>query len=82
MQLLSVELPPLKISILATLWSTLIFQEVGFGKLASEINRSAALLLLILKSVQKFFNLLVRILLHGKIAVGEVAVGEIIDWGS
>ena len=72
----------MKISILATLWSTLIFQEVGFGKLASEINRSAALLLLILKSVQKFFNLLVRILLHGKIAVGEVAVGEIIDWGS
>ena len=72
----------MKISILATLWSTLIFQEVGFGKLASEINRSAALLLLILKSVQKFFNLLVRILLHGEIAVGEVAVGEIIDWGS
>ena len=34
------------------------------------------------KSAQKFCNLSDRILLHGEIAVGIVAVGEISDWGS
>ena len=33
-------------------------------------------------SAQEFFFLSDRILLHGEIAVGEVGVGEISDWGS
>ena len=34
------------------------------------------------KVKKKFFNLPVRILQHGEIAFGEVAIGEISDWGS
>jgi len=52
---------------------------------ALEMNRSDSLVAAkrpkVPKSAQEFFNLQVRILLHGEFSVWEVAVGKISDWG-
>ena len=91
MQLQSVELPPMKNSILAMLWSTLIFcRQVGSGKLSIRnaqkcFSLVAAEIPNVPKSAQEFcrilFYCLGKLLLE-KSVTGEVSVGEISGWGN